>query len=82
MLGYSEKTAIYEAGRKSLLGPASAGTFLLDFSASRTARSKWICCRPTSVWYKLEQQPEHFPPGKKEHLLTEEKIIRKPGTIQ
>lgn len=40
MLGYSEKTAIYEAGRKSLLGPESAGTFISDFSASRTVRSK------------------------------------------
>jgi hypothetical protein len=55
MRRYKKKTAVYEPGSRSSANTNCAGTFIFDFSASRTVRNKFLLFISHSVYRILLQ---------------------------
>ena len=51
--GHCKKQAIYWPGRGTLLGTTYLGTWILDFSVSRTVRNKCLLLQQHNSWYSM-----------------------------
>ena len=56
-VGTQQEAALYKPGRGTSPRTKSAGTFILDFPASRTVRNKCLLFKPPNLRHLL-QQPE------------------------